>query len=441
MLKTFCTNRALRSAALSLFVLSGSFATQSFIRAEPMLVERDPKVAQANPQVAPSLRAFSARVEMAKKNLPETTRIATAAADQILAHPGALISVPYGEQPSFAEEVLNRAGGLSNPLPDVERANRVTPNDISLLSVRAWEADGAKIIPLIDSAHKRGWKVFLFASRAGMPKDVKPDYLIDNGATEGGKEQAPINAATNILNAWLWTCEYTAALTRAGKYPGVLASILREDAEAHNKKIQSPEGRAFLGETKKPVAAGVLAGIYLSRVDELLKQLGGKETQAQINRAVDVIAQSLKDGKAVGVATCTHFLMSEIFENRKTPLKPFNTVWHSKTAFKENLKPGDVILWFGYVGVSTLYEDYLGAIRDAKLQIVASYTPDKKADNNAPESLAVITQHWTLPDAEVPVDFAPGHIAPMSGLDQGLLYRMLEDALAARLPAPVVEKK
>jgi hypothetical protein len=112
---------------------------------------------------------------------------------------------------------------------------------------------------------------------------------------------------------------------------------------------------------------------------------------------------------------------------------PITAVWRSKKAFREKLKEGDLLVWFGYVGVSTPYEDYLGAIREAQLSLVTSYVKDGNANNNAPEALAHIEQHWSPPDAEVPVTFPPGRLAPVSGLDQGLLYRLLEDAVDKRL--------
>lgn len=91
------------------------------------------------------------------------------------------------------------------------------------------------------------------------------------------------------------------------------------------------------------------------------------------------------------------------------------------------------MVWFGYVGVSTQYEDYGGAIRDARLKMIGSFVPDANPANNGPDALSYIMQHWTPPDAEVPLPFPPGRMAPVSGLDQGLIYRMLEDAILARL--------
>ena len=44
-----------------------------------------------------------------------------------------------------------------------------------------------------------------------------------------------------------------------------------------------------------------------------------------------------------------------------------------------------------------------------------------------------VEQHWHEPDAEVKVAFPPGVIAPVSGLDQAMIFRMLEDAVARKL--------
>jgi len=67
---------------------------------------------------------------------------------------------------------------------------------------------------------------------------------------------------------------------------------------------------------------------------------------------------------------------------------------------------------------------------------------DKNPANNAPDAVSHIEQHWSPPDASVRVPFPPGVIAPISGLDQVLLYRMLEESVAARLKfAPIAQPK
>lgn len=391
----------------------------------------------SSPKPPAVLKAFLQREKLTKAQLPHITAVAEFAADRVAAHSKTLINVPYSEQPSgFAEEILNRAGGLANALPSVERPQMVTPRDIVLFNVRSWETDGAATRKWLQEYHASGWSIILFASKKGLPADLPVDYLIDNGAAGPGADEAAVNALANILNAWVWTCEYAGALTRHGKAPGILASMLLPEAERHNGFFQSPQGRLALLDCGVAVPAGKLGSVYLARVEALCKILAGKTVQGQLRTAADLAAARLAVGGKVGVATCEHFLMDEIFRGNRSPFQPFNVVWRAKDAFPQNLKDGDLLLWFGYIGMSTPLEDYGGCIRQTKAQFIACYVPDRQNPaNNAPDALCVIEQNWKLGDAEVAIPFKPGRMAPVSGLDQGLLYRMLDDAVARKLAA------
>ncbi|MCX5660482.1 MAG: hypothetical protein NTW19_12275 [Planctomycetota bacterium] len=402
-----------------------------------------PAQAQAQKQETPPaqrprlLAEFDRRVDVARDQLALVEKAADAAAQRIVAHNDALINVPYAPQGTFAEEILNRAGGLAQALPPEERAKAVTPNDVLLCSARCWEADGAKVRAMVEQGRKQGWLIVLFASRAGMPEDVNVDFLIDNGAKAGGKDEASMNAITNILNAWLWCCEYTSALTRAGKYPGVLQSILVPASKEHNAAIQSPQGRYFLGKAEKSIGKGQLAKAYLARVEKLQKSMAEPAMRESIEKAADVIGDRLKaDGKVV-VASCTHFLMGEVMAQpgikSRTPMLGIQAVWQSKVAFKNNVGPGGLILWFGYVGMSTPYEDYGGAIRAMGVPFVACCVPEPGTANDPADAAVRIDLSWRPPDAEVELPFPPGRMAPVSGIEQGLTYRLLEEAVAARL--------
>ena len=383
--------------------------------------------------VPPVMAAFNTRLELSKKNLPAIVTAAEATAKRIVEHPRALLNVPYGEQSTFAEEILNRAGGLANALPTVERPQMATPDDIALLAVRAWDVDGAKMVKLMADYKKQGWMIVLFASKKGLPEDAQFDYLIDNGGGPA-KDDTAINTIANVLNGWVWSCEYAAALTRLGKYPGVLQSMVVNGSEKHNGFMQSREGRLFLGECDTPVPAGELAGLYFKRVDLLVAQLLTTNTQKKIDRSAAFIAERLKAGKTVITSSCEHFLLSDIFNDNKTPWKPVNVVWHAKDAYRQNVKEGDIIVFFGYIGLSTVSEDYGKFMRETKADIIASYIPDwNNPSNNANEGLVVIEQHWRLGDAEVTIPFAPGLMAPVSGLEGALLYRMLDDAAARQM--------
>ena len=380
-----------------------------------------------------SLETFQQRRTETGRNLPAIIRAAEAAAARVAANPQALINVPYDGQEGFAEEHINRAGGLANALPPDRRGDELTTSDVALLSVRSWQADAAQTRANIERLRGTGSLIVLFASRAGMPSGLAVDHLIDNHAPSGLDEHAADNVIANALNSWLWVCEYSSALTRRGKHPGILLSILLPAADVFDSQLQrSSQGRTFLGDCSTAIEPGVLSRQFLRRVDELIRSLKSRRTQGQLAHAADLIHRRLASGHTVAVTTCTHILMSEIFENPRTAMKPFRCVGDTRRAFAANAGAGDVIVWIAYMGMNTPYDDYAGAMRRTGADLITCFVPDRDPSNNAPDAIAQIDQAWMSPDAAIAVPFPPGRIAPISGLDEVLLYRMLEDAVVVR---------
>lgn len=403
-----------------------------------------PTHALAAPEAAPereggqTLSAFEQRVERARQQLPEIAELAEATAARRIANPEALINVPYSPQKTFAEEVLNRSGGLANALPTIERANQATEDDVLLFTLRSWEADWETARPIIADAREHGWLVVLFASAAGAPEDADYDFLIDNGAPDGSAAHARVNAIANALIGWLWVCEHAAALTRHGWHPGVLQSITVPGADEHNATVQRGTRRRLLHELPEgaePIAAGRLAETYLAHVHKLIERLAGEQTQRQLTEAADTVAAHYNAGGRVAVSNATHLLLDEMFQDNRTPWEPFNVVWRARQAFPANLDEDDLIVWFSFIGLSTPYEDYGRYMRQTGAAMVTSYkTDERNPDNNAhDEALAHIEQGWAFGDAVVEVPFPPGAIAPISGLEQALIYRMLDEATANRI--------
>jgi len=378
---------------------------------------------------APVMPTFAARLAFSKAHLPPIIAAAEAGAERILAHPGALIEVPYGSQLPFGEEMNSRAGGL---VAVVDSAGRKDPNDIALVNVRAWDVDGPKMLQVMAECKGRGCLVIAFASKQGKPADAPIDFLIDNGGG-AGKADSAVNGMANIMNAWMWACEYASALTRQGKYPGVLMSIFLPGAGEFDAKLQSDEGRTSLGDSKEAIPAGKLAKDYLARLDKLMKDMKSPKTQQQIAAAADLIAARLQAGKKVGVSTLCHYSIGDIFLDNQTPWVPFNSPGQASTAFAKNLQPGDLLLWLGYVGMDNPYEKYNQAILDAKVDYIAVLVPDADPKNNAPDAVGHIDMHWVLGDAEIAIPFPPGKMAPVSGIDQGLIYRQIDELVAAKL--------
>lgn len=400
----------------------------------------DVRTARTTP-LQPTYEAFQARLNHSRKQLPQIIAAAEAVAARLVAHPEMLIDVAYWPQQSFAEDILNRSGGLALALPTVERPNEATPHDVVLFSMRSWHGANQheidKRVALLREYQAKNLMVILFASRLGMPDDIRPNILIDNGATSPGEDQATVNALANVLNAWLWTCEFAAAMTRHGLAVAILKSGAMPGAEQHNKPIQSREGRHSIYPCDTPVPAGELASIYLHHVDSMMAELASTRIQHQISQAADIISKHLNSGGKVGVASISHFLLAEIFLDNNSPWHPFNVVWQTKNdVFRKNLQPDDLLLWIGFIGISTPYENYLTPMRECGASVVTSVLEDIcNLQNNLPEAVASIDQSWTYGDSVVPIPYPPGRMAPISGLNQGLIYRMLDDAVVSRLQA------
>ena len=411
-------HRRFSVVVLSLLVLAASVGCQ----AAP--------ASDARPAV---VAAFEQRLETSRAELPTIITAAEAAVARVMKNPEALINVPYGEQQAFAEEILNRAGGLANALPSIERRNQITRDDIAMVAIRSWEEDSEKMLPLLKKQREQGWMIVLFASKAGAPDDLDVDYLIDNGAPSGGIEHGRVNVTVNAVNGWLWVCEYTAALTREGRYPGILMSIFLEGNQAHNRRLQR-DNRKFLGETEARIAAGELAGQYLEAMEDVIDDLSSPQLAAQVEHAATVMADHVKAGGTIKTATCLHMLMSEIYKpDVRSPFEPFNGYYSSKENFARHVGDGDILLWWGYIGMSTPYEDYGAAMRGTNGLLVSSYVPAADPARNEPKGPAHIDQQWSLPDSVVELPFSPGFMAPASGIEQTLLFRMVDDAVAAKL--------
>jgi uncharacterized phosphosugar-binding protein len=391
------------------------------------------------------LRDFTGRVAVAKTQLPTISEAAVAAATRKVAHPEALINVTYAPQPSFAEELLNRSGGLAEALPSEERPALMTTNDIVVFSIRSWEANGDKGLAYLRECRKKGWLLILFASKSGRPADLDVDWFIDNGAQSGGEADAAVNSAANALNGWLWVCEYSAALTRLGKHPGILQSITTAGSAANNRIYQNRQTRHHIYPCETAVPTGDLARIYLRRVDRLIEDLSGSTTLGQIDRAAELIAQRLRNDRKVFVSTDTHIMLGEMDRNNRTPWTALFTLRNMGDVLAKQTKPGDLFFWLGFNGVSIwhfpdntgpskLFIDYDRPLREAKVDLITCFAHDPlHPENNGQGAIAHIEQNWNFGDAEVPVPFPPGRIAPISGLYQSLLYRMLDDAASAKL--------
>jgi len=389
------------------------------------------------------LADFIRRVTVAHRQLDGIVASAETAADRKIAHPDALIDIQYSLQPAFAEELLNRSGGLAGALPAVERRSLITDKDIAVFSIRSWEGNGQKGIDYLNSCREQGWMTILFASQSGRPDDLEVDFFIDNGAPDGGDTHGPLNVIANCLNGWLWVCEYTSAMTRRGRHPGILQSITTPGSIEHDVAIQARETRHRNYPCNTSVADRDLARIYLARVDRVVTDLSSIWMQDQIAKAADLIAERIKSGGNVYVSSNSHIMLSEIHKNNKSPWRPLSAHYNAERVLSDATEEGDLLFWLGFNGLTVwqykdgrtqLWSDYDAAIRAAGVDFITCFATDPlHADNDGHGALAHIEQPWNFGDAVVPIPFPPGQMAPISGLYQAMIYRMLDEAIAARL--------
>ena len=377
------------------------------------------------------LQAFHQRVKPLGKQIPAITQIAEAVVTRNLAHPELTYHYPWPKQQWFSDEYIARSGALANW--DYGYTNKaVVSNDVILYAVRSWEEDAVEAKQVLADYRKLGWMVILFASKAGMPADLPPyDYFIDNGAKTGTKAESTVNVAINMVNGWLFQTELVAAFTRKGVHPGVLMSIALPGSEAFDNELAAKKTHLYPCET--PIPSGRLATQYLQRINWLIKDQGSQRVQRQIANAADVIVKRIHEGGTVKLASPDHVVAFEIMYAVKSPFIPFHVEDRGEAPFKQYTKPGELLVWMGYIGLSTYGEDFAMWIRNAQVQLVTCYVTDPDVNNNAQGALAHIEQSWKIGDAEVPLPFKPDKMAPMSAVNQLLLFRMLDDAVAERL--------
>jgi len=413
-------------------------------------------VASARTAVAPQgqsiLAAYRRRLAQVRRQLPAITAAADAVAQRWVERKNVLIQVPMlGDSTGFATETTFRAGGLDNVSLPYGPDRISAANDVMVYAPRSWETGVEYLKGPLAENRQAGMLNIVFASKAGAPADLPIDFLIDNGATGGGKNEAALNQIVNITNGWLWSCELTSALTRRGQRPGILLGMTLPGSTANNKEYQIKPRALYPWD--KPIAAGELANAYLRGIDKVLSDLESRPHLQQFNRAVDLAVQRLRAGKDVWVASYTHALDTEALLDIKSPIKAFHGYSNNYKGelFAQNLKKGDLIFWFGEWTVNTPTLDYIDIIRKTGADYIASYRPIREPmepmegdkifyDQKMDDALMILEQRWPYENAVVDIPFPPGKMAPVSGVYASLLYRMLDEAIASRVGArqPVV---
>lgn len=368
------------------------------------------------------LQAMRARMSVLEAQIPTVTASAEEAA-RATANPAWKVRFPASCQPAFSDEFIARSGGLANW--DKDKPGDLPSPDAILYAARSWEEDTAQAKSVLPNYYEYGWQTVLIGSRAGMPAKLPHDVFLDNGAETGGAGESPLNFIANIILGWMWVVEFAAALTRQGVHPHVLQSIFVPGAVEFNKSLTPTEA---LPPCEVAVLAGELAGAYLRRIAWLLDDVTRPEVQLPIAAAARLIRAQLRKRGRVLTACLAHALPGEMGHAVKGPY--LNLGVPREADIKEKVRPGDLVLFIGYVGTDSQYYAHGAWLRAAGVQTITSHIDDPfNPDNRLPDALAHIPQSWAFGDAEVEIPFPPGKMAPMSVINQLLIFRMIDDAV------------
>jgi len=386
---------------------------------------------------------YRQRLELVRGQIPQITAAAEAVAKRWVEKKQVLLHYPFGGDTSdFTMENISRAGGLDNAQTNTVRIEMRSANDVFVVAPRSWEKGGDYLKKELPKAREKGWLIVVFGSKQGMPDGLPVDFLIDNGADGGNEDEAAVNQIVNMTNGWIWQCELTAALTQLGVHPGILKGMPLPGAQAHNKEYQIAVPKLYPCDT--PIPAGSLAAIYLQQIERELANLESKPMQDQLERAADIAADHVKAGKALWASSFTHVLDGEVFFDNISPIKAFRGISSNEKTFKDNLQPGDLLLFFGEWSLNLPWRDYLKEIRNTGGDFIAGYRvgiepvepyegPAGFYDQKLDDAAMVLEQEWPFENAAVPIPFAPGMMAPVSGVYLCLQYRMLDEKIAEKL--------
>ena len=376
--------------------------------------------------------ALGARLGPCRAAVPTLTAAAEAAAGRLLANPLASLKVPREECAGLNEELIARAGGLSQVGWSYSGLGRPRPDDVQLFAVRDWESFGPRAAWLVDRWRQSGNLVVVFGSAAGRPDGLNADFFIDNGAPDGSSAHASVNAAANVILAWMWCCEYAAAFSRQGYFPAVTKGIVSASSWGHNEGTKAPDGGLRLYRCATPIAPGDLAVAYLNRVAKLVSDIREPPVTRAFAHSAEIIADRLAAGRRVAIAGLGHMILEEPKHGLKSPMIGFRAVSMLPDSFAFTLEEGDLIVWVSYTGMNSAHDDYAYAIRRSGADIILS---GSEATPPAPGAgfLEFIPQPWSPPDAEVAIPVPPYAMAPVSALARILVLRLLDEEVVAAL--------
>ena len=321
----------------------------------------------------------------------------------------------------FVAEACDRAGGLRHIQP-VPLNNDVKEHDIVLVgTVDLKPEEQADQIAVLKD---KGALVIVFGSRESEIATLG-DYLIDNGLAAGfipvikidEKMIGPTAPMANVINKWLFTAEYAAALTRAGKMPTFWQSMLMPGAAARNKRIEKSVYHTDMNIA--PVQPGVSARQYISEVRGYLVKIQENELNL-FSQAGAKCAQTIKSGNKVVASVIGHFMEAQLRMPDFPDIFTILTTEFGRESLEGVLDKGD--MWL-HVGYSYTPEQELLYAQEIGAGTICVLTPGPTVVDEgtpvAPDMNLIglyIDPYWKIGDSVVEIPGYDTKIIPPSGV-------------------------
>ena len=330
----------------------------------------------------------------------------------------------------FVAEACDRAGGLRHIQP-VPLNNDVKPNDIVLVGTVGLkpEEQAAQLLTL----KEKGALVIVFGSRESNIAGFG-DFLIDNGLGAGivpvmevnGKLIGPSAPMANVINKWVFTAEYVAALTRAGKMPSLWQSMFMPGAAPRNNRIENIHYHTDMN--IQPVEPGVLGHQYITAVTGYLTKMRDNELEL-FSRAGKTCAETIRSGKKVVASVVGHFMVAQLRMPGYPDIFTVLTNQYGREYLEGVIKSGDTWLHVGY-SYTPVQELILADEVGARTVCVLTPGPTEVGEGMpvTPDMSKIdvyIDPYWKHGDSVVDVPGYDTKIIPPSGVVMITAYWMI----------------
>ena len=256
----------------------------------------------------------------------------------------------------------------------------------------------------------------------GLPPGIVPVMRVSGGDVIG-----PVAGIANVTRMWTFTAELVAALTRMGKMPSMLQSILVPGAHEWNRRVG--EFRFHSDRTVPPVPAGVLGRRYLDSLRNSFLRIESTEMK-NFAGAGRLCADAFCSGRHLLASTLSHFLPTQARMKGFPPIFSWiDDNARNADSLSGRVGNGDVWLMIGY-SYNPLQE--LKLLRRTGAKSVALFVPGPAVFGEGlpvdpdPSLIDIyIDPHWRQGDGVVAIPGYDPKVIPVSGVIMASCYWMV----------------